>query len=316
MKKILSVLIGVLLLASIGFAVEPGKAPQRFDEETVRQAAVMDTPAGTEARFMQLEKAMAENVIMGQRALEVMLEKNPEANTTELERVVAELEVIKEEIEEKLQMDDFQGKEASELIEEFAIMKEEGRNLSNEFRESANEYLDEEDRLQIREEARQRADEEIGEKRQQIQEKIREQNAEQVERVLERMGTQDPELVEQVRNGEINPGEAISQVAREFRGLSEERSQEFRVQTNVERSERAENAQEAVGRARENMELMMNERASERMEKVEDKLFQVRERIKENIPEQAKANLEERMGSPERDQRNLPINNEEDKKGE
>ncbi|MFW6013967.1 MAG: hypothetical protein ACOCQG_02235 [Candidatus Nanoarchaeia archaeon] len=297
MKKFFSLLMGVLLVASMGliaFAQEV-ELPEEVDEEA-KEATVMDTPAGKEVRMMQVGNAFARNAIVGQKAIETVLEKNPEADTAELERIVAELETIREESEEKIQQGEIQGKEPSEVIEEFVTLKKEGRNLSNEFRERVQGFLDDDEREQIREEARQRADEELGEDRQNIQERIKEHNAEQVEHVFERLGVENESLVEKVRNGDINTGEAISQVAREFRGLGEGRRQEAKVQMDVARMDRAENSQQAVSNARENLEERMNDRASGRMDKVEEKLNQVRERIKENLPEQARGKLEERMG--------------------
>ncbi len=317
MKKIIGLLLGLLLVASIGLAEAPQERELPGEADgAAEKAAVMDTPEGAEMRLMQLENAMSNNVIMGQKALEVALEKNPEADTAELERVVAELETIKEEIEEKIQQGEAQNKEPAEIVQDFLTIKEEGRNLTNEFRENVQGLLDEEERQQVREEARQRANEELEEKRENIQERIREHNAEQVKRVLERMGVEDPELVEQVRNGEINTGEAISQVAQEFRGLGQERRQEVRVEMDVERRDRAENAQQAVNNARENLEERMNERASERMGKVEEKLSQVRERIKENLPEQARGKIGERIGPPadptgEENDEEIPPNGED-----
>ncbi|MFW6013935.1 MAG: hypothetical protein ACOCQG_02070, partial [Candidatus Nanoarchaeia archaeon] len=169
MKKFFSLLMGVLLVASMGliaFAQEVGQGPDNLpddapDEEIERQVSAMDSPAGKEGRMMQVGNALARNAIVGQKALETVLEKNPEANTTELERIVADLETIREETEEKIQQGEIQEKEPSEVIEEFVTLKEEGRNLSNEFREKVQGFLDEDEREQIREEARQRADEEL-----------------------------------------------------------------------------------------------------------------------------------------------------------
>ncbi|MFW6014652.1 MAG: InlB B-repeat-containing protein [Candidatus Nanoarchaeia archaeon] len=314
MKKLIVLIMGVLLLVSVGFAMSAQEAPPGLDEETVRQAAVMDTPAGAEMRLMQLESAKSRNVILGQKAIETVLEKNPEANTTELERIVAELETIREEIEEKLESEVLYDKNQTALVEEFLTLKEEGKNLSKEFREKVHEYLNEEEKQQIRKEARQRADEELDEKRQRIKERTREHNAEQVEHVLQRIGTENESLVEKVRDGEINTGEAISQVAKKFRGLGEERRQDTKVQIKSERAQRHANSQDAVEKGKQGLNNRTNKRANERLEEVREKLEHVREKVKENVPEHVKEKISKRMGPPKEVPRGPQFDEEDEEK--
>ena len=312
MRRLIVLLMGILLLGSLSFAMSAQEAPPGLDEETIRQTTVMDKPAGAEMRLMQLESSMERNVIMGQKALETVLEKNPEADKTELKSVVAELETIKEEIEEKLQSGVVQEKNQSELVEDFLTFKEEGKNLTNEFRKKMHEYLDEEERQQVREEARQRASEELEEKRENIKKRIREHNAEQVEHVLNNFGVENETLVQQVRAGEINTGQAISQVARKYRGLGEDEKHNAKLQIKSERAQRNANAQRAVEKGNQGLENRMNQRANERLEEVREKLQEVRERVKNNVPEHVREKISKRMGPPEEVPRGPESDHEEE----
>lgn len=304
MKKILAVFLAGLFLLSFGIF-----ALAEETEETENEVAVMNTHTGAQVRLMQLEKSIARNILVGERVVENIVENNPDADVEDLNEALAELEVIKQEVQEMADTIP-EDANASELAEQFVTIKAEARNISNQFRTQAQGNLGDEQRQQLRERARNLTSEEIEEKNEQIRQRIREHNAEQVQRVLQNMGKENEELVQKVRAGELNSGQAVSQVAREYRGLSEEKKQQAKAKINEQRAKRDVQKQAVMEKAKKNLKEKVQKRAQQRREKVQEKLEQVRKRIRDRLPEEAKDKFMQGANMSQ----NTMFNNSNDKK--
>ncbi|MGM5488654.1 MAG: hypothetical protein ACQESG_06915 [Nanobdellota archaeon] len=266
MKRMLSLFIAGLLMLSIG----------AFVTAQADEVAVMNSKSGAEVRLLQLEKSIEKNIVIGEKVVENILERNLQADVSEMNTILAELEVIQEEVEGMAE----ERLNTSQVAERFVIIREEAKSKSAEFRSMAE--VSEGDKAKIREEARNNP--EVEAKLQQVRQRIRQHNAAQVSDILANMGVENETLVNRVRDGELNVGEAVSQVARTFRGLGQEQKQQASAIMDTQRAQMNQHAQEAVENARRNMDQKMQERAQQREQKVEDKLQQVRQRIVERMP--------------------------------
>lgn len=303
MKKIISVLVAGLLMFSLGlFVLAQEETP---DEETNNQVADMANKSGSEIRLMQLEAAIEKNVIAGEEVVEDVLNDTPEANVSGLNSLIAELEVLEEEVSSMIDSVD-ENENSSELADDFVTIKTEAMQLSREFHMQANEMLPENAKEKVRERIRNQTGQETEEKRERIQEKTREHNAEQVKKVLGVMGEVNETLVEKVRDGEMNVGQAVSSVAQKYRGLGEEQRGEAKARINEQKAEKRVRGQAMMEQAKEGLQERMRNRVEERKEHVEQKLEQVRQRVMEKSSGKAKEMIEKRMnagniGGPGRD---------------
>ncbi|MGM5488532.1 MAG: hypothetical protein ACQESG_06280 [Nanobdellota archaeon] len=243
-----------------------------------QQVGVMNTQEGAEVRLLQLEEALAENIESGETVIAEILAENPDANVSDLQEVIAELEVLKEEVASLREAD----LNATEAAEEFVLVKEEANQLSRDFRTAAQGMLPEEAQERVRERARNATNEEVEQLREQVRGRINEHNAEQVQKFMQKMGKEDSQLVEQVRNGQMSTGQAISSVAKEYKGLGQEKRSEALAQVREEKM-RAQVHKESVAERTQNMAQRIQERAEKRQGKVEQKLQEVQQRVNDRV---------------------------------
>ena len=274
MKKFILILGLLLLVLSVALADMPEEADRGMETsenvtpEDVEQAAVMSNHFGAEVRMMQLEKSIRRNVDVGRDVLESIASEYGEEELEGLYEMLTDLEGLADEVRNKSTGDDF-----SRIAEEFVAIKAEARETTKQFRETSRELLTEEAREEIKGRAGERNQSEFTQDIQaQIRERINEHNAERVRDITQTMGVNATDLAEKVRNGEINVGEAVSQVASQFRGLGEEnrneawaRVNEIKAQNEVRKNEIAQNSREE---------------ASERVAKAREKAEAVRENVR------------------------------------
>ena len=101
MKKIWNILIVLTLMASIAplaFAddAEDSADDVEIDVETQKQVEVMNNGIGAEIRLLQIEKSITINLFKGEEIVSNLTDLG--FNTTELQAILVELELVKEEV--------------------------------------------------------------------------------------------------------------------------------------------------------------------------------------------------------------------------
>ena len=114
---------------------------EEVDDETEVEIEEMDVPIGAELRILQLQRQLLIHILRANLVIDSLKELGKD--TAELESIVAELEVLKEDA--KIIPDN-----RGEAIQKFIDTKKEARDLIKQFRELVREMTTESERESIR----------------------------------------------------------------------------------------------------------------------------------------------------------------------
>jgi hypothetical protein len=272
MKKMIAVLMMAFLLMAIPMVLA--------DEETIDEVSVMDTENGAAVRLLQLQRSIERNIAQGESVIAEIIEENPDADVVRLEEIIAELEVLSNELNAKVAS--VGELNETEAAENFVIIKEEAMSLIREFKNLARGEVPAKAQEQIRNRVRNETSADVEILQQHIQERIRAHNAIQVEKFLAKVGVQDEALVAQVQAGQMNAGQAISSVAQAYKGLGQEKRAEALAKVKEERA-KSHVYKESVRENTMNIAQDMQKRAEARKQEAQGILSQVRGRVNENL---------------------------------
>lgn len=231
--------------------------------ETKNEIRTMFVPEGIRLRFLQLERAMNKNILVGWDLISIIQEFNSTANITELEALIKELNLTLQQLESFGP----EGMNVSEVVQFYVGIKNDAVSLTNQFRQMARNYLagypDLQD-LKNRLLAQDRT--EIARITQRIMQERREFNAVSVRRFVNRMGVSSEDLVSSIRDGELSADQVKQRIRSNFASLNV--TQKIRVIQNVtaERIERSSNVSVRVLEARNNFFNKTKERLNNRLE--------------------------------------------------
>ena len=274
MRKILSMIM-VLLLAASMVSLALADEAEDIDKETEEETVVMHYPFGAEVRLLQLERALTKNIVIGGEVIIVVQEIG--GNTSELEAILAEMELLLEEVKAA-------DPNSTDAVQYFVDLKIDAIELTKEFRETVRELLDEETAEQLRERIRERLWDELEDLRQRIRNRIREYNRNQLHGMYGFLGLVDNGLLEQYKNGNISIGEIKSQINKSIQLMSKEEIKEAyaelkeaRIRNRIHSIVKVENVSQNI---QERKQTRLNNRY-ENTENINDE--QLRERIQQRI---------------------------------
>jgi len=220
MKKMLNVLIVLMLMASIApltFADEAENSTEELnkDAETRKQGEIRNKRFDGEMYLLQLEKVITKNIIKGKEVFTIL--KDLEYNTTYLEAILAEFELLKEEV---IAADP----NATDAVQIFIDLKHDAINLTKDFRETLKEMLDNETIEPLRERIKNMICEQVQNLTKNIQNKIKQFNRNQLHRIYQIIGENGGSFLNKYQNGTLsmeqvkqNISKTVSQMAKERR---------------------------------------------------------------------------------------------------
>ena len=230
---------------------------EEVDIETEHEVEEMDIPPGAQLRILQLQRQLLIHILRANVVIDSLKEIGK--NTSELENIVAELEILKDE--SKIIPDN-----REEAVQKFVDIKKEARDLIKEFREDVRELTTESERSEIKVKfSGIREDEELISLNEQIRETIKELHKKRVENVLDSLNVEDEELLAKIQSGEIPVEELREKLREHYSTLPEETK--IRVRDNLMRAriemrtDRIRVITEAVDGRRERLEVRLDERA-------------------------------------------------------
>ena len=183
--------------------------------EVNEEVEVMADPLGAEIRLLQLERAITRRVMWGAEIVDYIGEKDAEADVSELNGILDELELLTEEIQgvsREGTVDD--------MTQEFIDIKNDAQELVKEFKELLPSFLDESDRAALREKIKTMDRQVIRDLTKEILKTKRQYIAARAERVLENMGVEDSDLVNKVESGELTLQQAKTRIVTKLRALT------------------------------------------------------------------------------------------------
>jgi len=198
MKRTVHLLIVFMLLGSLlplAYADDP-EAPTNDNplEETKQQVEIMKCGIGSEIRLLQLEKSIITNI---EKAQEIILSLNDSnINTTILEVILLELELLKEEVQAA-------DPNATDAVTLFVDLKHDAINLTKEFRDSLHGLINESTMEQLRDRIQNMSCNQTKKLSSSIRQKIRQYNTNQFRYFYQLFDEQENKYINQYENGSL-----------------------------------------------------------------------------------------------------------------
>ena len=266
MKKIWNVLIVLMLMASIAplaFADEAEDSTDdvEIDAETQKQVEVMNNGIGAEIRLLQLEKSIKINIFKGEEIVSNLTDLG--FDTTELQAILVELELVKEEV---IAADP----NATDAVQIFVDLKHDAVNLTKEFRDTLKEILDDDAIEQLRERLREMVCEQAQNLSKNIQNKIRQFNRNQLHRVYQIIGENGDSVLSQYQNGTLTRNQVKQQIQKMVNQMIKEKRYDLFSQLKQEKIQNQVKAQSCVQNASEGFQTRQESRLQKRLQKSEN----------------------------------------------
>ncbi len=164
------------------------------DEETQREMQLfVESHKGAVVRMLQLKREILKSSVAGSEIIRMLSARGE--NTTELEAILDDINILKDEIDE-----------ANYTVETFVSLKKELIEDNRDFRKAVAGKLTADDRRHISKIVRE--DDEIKQTNQEIKSELRKLNAERVKRLLSLIGIKKSSLTKEILNGSIKPAKA------------------------------------------------------------------------------------------------------------
>ncbi len=218
MKKILGIIIVLMLLVSISPLAlaedEAGGTTEEveIDEETQEETEIMNCSVGAEIRLLQLEKAITKNIIKGNETISVL--KELDYNTTALEAILAELELLLEEVQAA-------DPNATDAVQVFVDLKSDAKELTKEFRDTLKAMLDDEALESLRE--RIRVEFQNLNLSKKILNRIRSYNRNQLYRLYDFISYVNNSFLDEYENGNITKEQMKNQIGKIINDMTKEK---------------------------------------------------------------------------------------------
>ena len=273
MNKRWSIIMVLLLMMSLtSFAVaddaeDTEQDDVEIDEETQDEIEIMPYPHGAQIRLLQLEKAITKNIARGTEIIAALQELD--VNTTDLEAILAELELVKEEVQAA-------DPNATDAVQVFIDHKADAIELSKEFRDTVRELVDEITLEALRERIREMTYKQMQNISAKIQNRIRLFNRNQAQRIYKLFGETNMSL----QNGTVTREQLRQHMRTQLSNMSSEKRYnlyaelaQYKIRTRIQ-------AHASIDNATEDFQERQEERLTNRLRNTQGGQTGVDERVK------------------------------------
>ena len=273
MNKRWSIIMVLLLMMSLtSFAVaddaeDTEQDDVEIDEETQDEIEIMPYPHGAQIRLLQLEKAITKNIARGTEIIAALQELD--VNTTDLEAILAELELVKEEVQAA-------DPNATDAVQVFIDLKADAIELSKEFRDTVRELVDEITLEALRERIREMTYKQMQNISAKIQNRIRLFNRNQAQRIYKLFGETNMSL----QNGTVTREQLRQHMRTQLSNMSSEKRYnlyaelaQYKIRTRIQ-------AHASIDNATEDFQERQEERLTNRLRNTQGGQTGVDERVK------------------------------------
>lgn len=283
MKKIWNIIIVLVLLGSLtplalAEADEDVSYEVEIDENTKKEVAVMNNRLGSSIRLLQLEKSITRNIAKGEYIISYLKENNS-VNTSELELILIELELLKDEVSSA-------DPNASDAVTVFVDLKLDAINLTKEFRDTLHLLLGNESKIEsVKANISYLKNDSVENLGQRIRKNVREYNAYKLEKIFSYINVSDSTIVDSYKNDSLNLSQVKQQIGEQIKNMTMEKRNQIFSEIKQSRIRGRIQAQMAV----ENITEGFHDRQVKRLENRINKAI-------ENIPdENVRQNVEDRI---------------------
>ena len=220
MKKIMKIAVALAvfaLLTPVVYADEVDDtqdATVDIDAETQEEVEIIKDGIGASIRLLQLEKSILKNIIKGEEVVSFL--KELEYNTTQLEAILAELELLIQEVQSA-------DPNSTDAVQIFVDLKSDAIELTKEFREKIKELLDEATMEQLRLRIREMVSEQVQNLTKRIQSHIRTFNRNQLHRIYGLIGEFDNSTINEYQNGNLTKEQVKNQISKIVNNMTKEK---------------------------------------------------------------------------------------------
>lgn len=221
MKKIFVILMVLTLVTSLvpmSMADDSDDDVVDIDQETTQETEIMDNYVGAYIRLLQLEKVITKNILKGEGVVSVL--SNLDVNTTTLEAILAELELLKEEVQSA-------DPNASDVVQIFIDLKNDSIELSRDFRQSLHDLVNASTLKQLRERMRTMVFGQVQNISKKLQNQIRLHNRNQLYRIYGYLGDFNETVLQEYLNGNITKDEVKNQISKMVNQMIKEKKNQF-----------------------------------------------------------------------------------------
>lgn len=223
MKKLFNIMILLMLTTSFSTYALADENPDtqqkeeyKIDERTQTEAEIMmKDNLGAEIRLLQLEKAIEKNILKGEKIISILKETG--YNTTELEAILAELKLLKEEVQSA-------PSNSSDAVQIFVDLKSDAIEVTKDFKETLAKIVDEKTIEELREKIKEINSETIQNISKKIRDRVRQFNRKHLQRIFQLIGENNNSLLARYQKGNVTMqqvkqhiSEIIHQMTREKR---------------------------------------------------------------------------------------------------
>ncbi len=291
MKKIIGIIILLMLMVSISSLAlaedaeenlisEPGfESTSEIDNnETVREVIIMNYSLGSKIRLLQLEKAITRNLLKGEMAVDVL--EGLEYNTTNLEEILDELELVLEQVKNA-------DPNASDAVEVFVGLKHDSKNLTTLFRNTIKDMLSEVKYKEIRQQIRENLSDELQNYSKKIQNQIKQFNRNQLYRLYGIVGQGNNSVVTSYMNGTMNLTQVKLQLNKMVNMKAQSKKKEIFGHIKKENIQNQASANALANKVKANFTERKQDRLQQRLEKANETgntnlMEKIQERINQN----------------------------------
>jgi len=292
MKKILSIMMVLLLAASMVPLALADEAEDNveIDVETQREVQIMGNKTGAQIRLLQLEKVITINIVQGEYLISLL--KNDTANTSELEAILAELKLVKDEVQSA-------DPNASDAVETFIDLKSDAFGLITDFRTRLHTLVDNETAESFKDQIKEMSNETVENLGQKIHEMVREYNANQLQIIYGFLGKLNDSLIKGYKNGNYSMEQVKQNVSEMVKNMTGQKIYEAILEIKEYNIHRVAQVQQYVADAIEGFQERKQRRLEERLNNIPENAQDiVKEHMEQNLLD-ALAALDNQKGKPE-----------------
>jgi hypothetical protein len=187
-----------------------------------REIGSMNSPYGQRVRFFQLERQVTKNILVGSKVIETLNNTNSSLNLTKLETTLDEMNGLLIEIKNT----SFDAN-VTQLSGRYLNLKKDAQNLTNDFRKSAQPFLNRTIRSQIMNATKDIDQASLKEIDKEIKLSKCEFNALEIEKVLTALNRTDSAFMDRVKVCNATQLEIRQELNSTFRNLTFEEMKEF-----------------------------------------------------------------------------------------
>ena len=266
MKKMVNVLVVLMLIASIvplAFADEAENSTNENEiyVETQKQIEIMNTTLGAQIRLLQLEKAITKNILTGEEVVSFLTEL--EYNTTELEAILAEFDLLKEEVISA-------NPNTTDAVQIFIDLKYDAIYLTKDFRETLKELLDNETIEQIRQRIKNMICRKVQNLTKNIQNKIKQFNGNQLYIIYQIIGENTEYFLNKYYNGTLSMEQIKNNISKTVSMMTKEKRYDIFYQLKQNKIKSKIRARICFENATENFLERQQNRLTNRIQKAEN----------------------------------------------